>query len=82
MTTMNNSPIIIAGSGRSGTTWVLDAIAGSNRLRTVFEPLHPAGVPEAKAFANKHVRDDADEPDLKLFMDKVFSGKLKGIWPN
>jgi len=32
---------LIAGSGRSGTTWVLDALADANDLRPVFEPLHP-----------------------------------------
>ena len=78
----NNAPIIIAGSGRSGTTWVLDAIARANNLRTIFEPLHPIGVPHAKPFANRYVRDHADEPDLKLFIDKVFSGTLNSLWAN
>ena len=79
---MTNAPIIIAGSGRSGTTWVLDAIAQANNLRTIFEPLHPIGVPFAKPFANRYVRDDVDELDLKLFMDKVLSGKFKSLWAN
>ena len=79
---MNNAPIIIAGSGRSGTTWVLDAIAQANDLRTIFEPLHPIGLPSAKPFANRYVRDDANEPELKCFMDKVFSGVFKSLWAN
>ena len=36
-----NDLLIIAGSGRSGTTWVLDAVAEANQLRTKFEPLGP-----------------------------------------
>jgi len=79
---LKNAPIIIAGSGRSGTTWVLDAIARANNLRTIFEPLNPFGVPSAKHFANRYVRDDEDFPELKLFMDKVFSGNLKSLWVN
>ena len=79
---MNNAPIIIAGSGRSGTTWVLDVIAQANNLRTVFEPLHPIGVSSARPFANRYVRDDANEPELRSFMDKVFSGMFKGLWAN
>ena len=79
---MNNAPIIIAGSGRSATTWVLDAIANANNLRTIFEPLHPIGVPAAKPFANRYVRDDANEPEQKLFLDKVFSGMFKSLWAN
>ena len=79
---LKNAPIIIAGSGRSGTTWVLDAIARANNLRTIFEPLNPAGIPSAKHFANMYVRDNADFPELKHFMDKVFSGNLKSLWAN
>lgn len=79
---MAKVPIIVAGSGRSGTTWVLDAIAKANNLRTIFEPLHPIGVMSAKPFANKYVRDDADDPELTLFMDKVFSGRSKSLWAN
>jgi|LGOV01.1.fsa_nt_gb hypothetical protein len=79
---MTNIPIIVAGSGRSGTTWVLDAIAKANNLRTIFEPLHPIGVIWAKPFANKYVRDDAEEPELKLSMDKVFSGRFRSLWAN
>ena len=79
---MNNIPAVIAGSGRSGTTWVLDVIAQANGLRTIFEPFHPIGVPAAKLFAHRYVRDDEYCPDLKAFMDKVFSGNLKSLWAN
>ncbi len=79
---LENAPIIIAGSGRSGTTWVLDAIARENNHRTIFEPLNPDGVPSAKPLANRYVRDDSDFPELKRFMDKVFSGSLKSLWAN
>lgn len=79
---LKNAPIIIAGSGRSGTTWVLDAIARANNLRTIFEPLNPAGIPSARHLANRYVRDNEDCPELKLFMDRVFSGNLKSLWVN
>ena len=79
---INNNPIIIAGSGRSGTTWVLDSIAEANNLRTIFEPFNPMAVPFAKAYANRYLRDDADQPELKLFLDKVFSGRHKSLWAN
>lgn len=79
---MNNAPLIIAGSGRSGTTWVLDAIAESNDLRTIFEPLNPNAVPEAGRFANCYVRDDEHRMELKAVMDKIFSGNLKSLWAN
>jgi hypothetical protein len=76
----NHTPIIIAGSGRSGTTWILDAIARANDLNTVFEPLQWLGVPAAKPFANRYIRNDAEEGELRSFMDQVFSGKLNTLW--
>ena len=79
---MMNPPIIIAGSGRSGTTWILDSIAEANNLHTIFEPLNPVLVPAAKPFAYRYVRDDSHEPALRNFMDRVFAGNLRSIWAN
>lgn len=73
---------MIAGTGRSGTTWVQDAIAGANGLRTVFEPLHPIGLREAGAFAFRWVEPDAEWPELEAFMRRVFSGRFLGLWPD
>lgn len=72
--------IIITGSGRSGTTWVQDAIAGANGFRTLFEPLHPIGVPWSQQFGYQYVKADEHNPPLKAFMDKVFSGQMKSLW--
>ena len=77
---MTNPPLIIAGSGRSGTTWILDSIAEANDMATIFEPLHPIGVPAAKPFANRYVRDESYETELRNFMDRVFEGKSQSIW--
>ena len=79
---MESRPLVIAGSGRSGTTWVLDVIAEANNLRTVFEPLNPDGVNEAISFSNYYAPKNAYEPELKRFMGKVFNGELKYLWPN
>ena len=79
---MESNPLIIAGSGRSGTTWVLDVLAEANNLRTVFEPLCRRGVVEAQAFGRRYVRENSYEPELKRFMDKVFNGQLNSMWTN
>ena len=76
------TPVIVAGSGRSGTTWVLDSLAEVNRRRTVFEPLHPIGVPAASRFAYQYVKPDAHDPELRAFMDRVFSGEMRSLWAN
>jgi hypothetical protein len=77
-----NEAIIIAGSGRSGTTWVLDTLARSNGLRTIFEPLHPIVGQTAAKFAYRYIRVDANESALKDFMDGVFTGRLHNLWVN
>jgi hypothetical protein len=79
---MKSDPLIIAGSGRSGTTWVLDVLAGANNLRPIFEPLNPRGVTEAQRFCNCYVREGAYEPELRHFMERVFNGELNSLWTN
>lgn len=74
------TPIVIAGSGRSGTTWILDALASENGLSTVFEPLHPIAVPSGKQFACRYVKQNDDAPELFLFMKKIFEGKFNSLW--
>ncbi len=72
--------LLCLGSGRSGTTWVLDVLAETNNLRPVFEPLNPNGVKEAWKFCNRYVREDSDEPELKSFMGKIFNSELDCLW--
>ena len=79
---MTVKTVIISGSGRSGTTWVLDSLAQANRMRTVFEPLHPVGVPAARRFAYQYVDPEADFPELRAFMDPVLSGGMRSLWAN
>ena len=74
------NPPIIAGSGRSGTTWVLDALAESNHLRPIFEPLQWLGVPEAEPYANKYILENENEPGLKYLMDQILSESINCLW--
>jgi hypothetical protein len=71
---------ILAGSGRGGTTWLLDALAESNALRTVFEPLHPTAIPAAAPFAYQYVPAHVTNPALQRFMDGACRGELKSAW--
>jgi hypothetical protein len=83
MTPMHADPVrIIAGSGRSGTTWVLDVVADANALRPVFEPLHPFAIPEARPFAYRYLRPDEDDEAVHEFLTRVFEGRLHTWWTN
>lgn len=73
-------PRIVAGYGRSGTTWVLDVLAQANSLRAVFEPLHPGAVPEAAAHAHKYMASDGRDDDLNALLGRFFYEDFHSIW--
>jgi len=73
---------ILAGSARSGTTWLLDALADANGLRTFFEPLHPGAMPEAAPFAYHYVAPEVEWPELELFLRELLSGRGTRAWPD
>ncbi|WP_295405089.1 sulfotransferase [uncultured Thiocystis sp.] len=73
-------PMLIAGSSRSGTTWVLDVLATTHELRPIFEPLHPGAVKDAQRYAWKYVPQDSDLPGMEEFFLRVFSGDLSTLW--
>ncbi|VAX13626.1 hypothetical protein MNBD_GAMMA24-927 [hydrothermal vent metagenome] len=72
--------LVIGGSGRSGTTWVLDAVAQANGLRTIFEPLHPFAIPEMRPYAYRYIPTDCDSPGLQVLMEGFADGSFHSIW--
>ncbi len=77
---MTNKLRLIAGSGRSGTTWVLDAIADANRLRPVFEPLHPGTSEIAREFGYAYLTRGAGEEVLKAFLTAITYYGQRSLW--
>ena len=77
---MDICPLVVAGSGRSGTTWVLDTIASENQLRTIFEPLHPVVVKGGLSNACRYLPDDVEDMQLRNFMEDVFLGNYHSMW--
>ena len=73
-------PRIVAGFGRSGTTWVQDVVAEANRLRPVFEPLHPMHVPGAAPFSQRLVLEDDPAPELHAFFSRYFHEEFHSLW--
>ena len=71
---------LIAGSGRSGTTWVQDALADANDLRPVFEPLHPWVSDTRREVRAPGLSADEDHPDLRQFMIDVCAGRRDQLW--
>lgn len=71
---------LIAGSGRSGTTWVQDALALANGLRPVFEPLHPHVSMIGKTFAHRALAPENEQPELSTFLRAVCDGREIRLW--
>ena len=71
---------LIAGSGRSGTTWIQDALATANGLRPVFEPLHPHVSEIGDRYAHRAIASDHDEPELRQFLEEVCAGRRHVLW--
>jgi hypothetical protein len=73
--------IMLAGSGRSGTTWVSEVIDYRGDLRTIFEPLHPVHVPEFEAFGwCKYLRADGANARFLAPVRDVIEGHVRGEW--
>lgn len=70
----------IVGSGRSGTTWVQDALADANNLRPVFEPLHPAVSDIGARYAYRALAAEDEELDLEQFLDEAAEGRKYRLW--
>ena len=73
-------PIIVAGPGRSGTTWVGELIARLVPVRLVFEPLHPKKVATARGLAYRYVRPDGTHPRLLRFWGAALTDRVPGRW--
>ena len=73
--------VFLAGSGRSGTTWLSEVINHRNEYRYVFEPFNPGRVRAFEHFRSKqYLRpDDAREEFLEPAR-LVLTGSLKDPW--
>lgn len=76
-----NKSIMIAGTGRSGTTWLGDLIASQIRCRVMFEPFNPDLVREYRDFNYfQYMRPGNENPALHEFARRIFSGEIRNRW--
>ncbi len=73
--------IFVAGTGRSGTTWLADIIASQLTGRVLFEPFHSRYVQAYRRFNYfQYLRSDAVNPELRSYCEKVFTGQIRHAW--
>jgi hypothetical protein len=76
-----DNSILVAGSGRSGTTWLGEIINSRNEFRTIFEPFHPDRVDAWSRYPHRYYIPclTNDEYILGDALD-ILSGKIRDRW--
>jgi Sulfotransferase family len=73
--------VIIAGTGRSGTTWLADLISSQIPCRIMFEPFHPGKIKEFSQFNYfQYMRPTEPNDALLSYCHKVFTGNIRDAW--
>ena len=73
--------ILVAGTGRSGTTWLGDLVASQIPCRVLFEPFNPDLVAEYRGFRYfQYMRPGTEHPEFGTFAQKVFTGEIRNRW--
>lgn len=73
--------VFVAGSERSGTTWLADLINQQGSFRMIFEPFWALRVPACRHFsAQQYLRPEDPAPEYFDTADKVLSGRLRSAW--
>ena len=73
--------VFLAGSGRSGTTWVSEIVNYRNEYRFVFEPFHPGKVRVCKNFRRKqYLRPDDRREEYLGPARTILTGGLRSTW--
>jgi hypothetical protein len=73
--------MIIAGVGRSGTTWLANIIASQLPCRIMWEPFNPHAVEAFSQLNDFQYRRTADPaPDLYAYAETVLKGSVRHKW--
>lgn len=76
--------IIIVGSPRSGTTWIMEILNHLPQYTTIFEPLHPKWFPRVKELelSMRHYEAaDSDNDLLYYYLQSVLKGEVTSQRP-
>lgn len=71
--------ILISGTRRSGTTWLMEILETIPSYRSIFEPFHPEWYPEFGRLGipyDPYVPTQKDLPKLREYLYKVLTGRV------
>ncbi len=72
---------VLAGSGRSGTTWLGEILDRHHDHRVIFEPLRASRVPAVAHFAHgQYLRPDEEDSRWVEPVERILRGRLRNRW--
>jgi hypothetical protein len=73
--------VLVAGSGRSGTTWVEELLNRNNDFRILFEPFWGKQVREVRHFSDhQYLPPGNDDPLFVEPVGRILSGRVRNRW--
>jgi len=72
---------VLLSSGRSGSTWLGNALHAIPDTRLIFEPFHPRnGVSALAAMRYRFIDADRDDPDMVQALTALMTGETRSDW--
>ncbi|MEO0491913.1 MAG: hypothetical protein AAF081_00705 [Actinomycetota bacterium] len=74
---------VVAGAGRSGTTWLAELLAGAFDALEVFEPLHPQQTPAGEAgfgHLGALAPDESLTASQRTYLHAALAGEIRSSW--
>src|SRR5262249_55955888 len=73
--------ILLAGTGRSGTTWIQDIITRAVACRVMFEPFNPRKISLLTEWScRQYLRAGQWAPQFLAPAARILSGQIRDIW--
>jgi len=73
--------LMIAGTGRSGSTWLSEVLVETFSCRMIFEPLRRDRVPVSAGLPwGSYADPGRDDPELRQVLERILSGRLRSRW--
>lgn len=73
--------IMILGSTRSGTTFLMESLNAKNEYRLIFEPFNPSYTEEWKGCSARQYMDrDTATSEMTQAVKKIMSGRVRNPW--
>ena len=79
-----NDTIVIAGTPRSGTTWLMEVLSAIPGYTYLYEPINPIWFPKIRGVgfqSRTYLPPDIDWPEGKEYLEKTFTGRVFSLIP-